>query len=170
MPKQPKKKGGGIKRNEMYARQIRDQKQVHHVIPKVKTDAQRYAERRQEVDKAMDAKYKKIREEREAEAAKATKDDDDDDDDDEYDTCLASVQDYDTKKKYQATLDQCGVDGPGAGEEYCVLNMEHLPSACERPPPKSATGGKKRKSQKKRKTNKKRKTMRKKTVKRKSRK
>ena len=172
MPKQPKKRGGGLERDEMHARQFRDQNQVHRVTPKVKTDAQRYAERRQDVDRAMEAKDKIIRERRAAEAAQAAQDndDDDDDDDDEYDTCLASVQDYDTKKKYQATLDQCGVDGRGAGEQYCVLNMEHLPPACERPPPKSATGGKKRKSQKKRKTNKKRKTMRKKTVKRKSRK
>jgi hypothetical protein len=178
MPKQPKKKGGsedGQDRLKNRAERVREQQRVHYVNRPVQTDAQRYAERRQEVDKAIELRDRKAARERQAaeaaKAAKAAKDnDDDDDDDDEYDTCLASVEDYDTKKKYQATLDQCGVDGRGAGEQYCVINMESLPYMCERPPSNSATGGKKRKSQKKRKTNKKRKTMRKKTVKRKSRK
>ena len=71
MPKQPKKKGGGLERDEMHARQFRDQNQVHRVTPKVKTDAQRYAERRQDVDIAMEAKDNIIRERRAAEAAQA---------------------------------------------------------------------------------------------------
>ena len=158
-------------RLEHRAARVREQQRVHYVNRPVQTDAQRYAERRKEVDEAIELRDRKARESRaaaaKAAAAAAKDNDDDDDDDDEYDTCLASVQDYDTKKKYQATLNQCGVDGRGAGEEYCVISMEPLPPACERPPPNSATGGKKRKSQKKRKTNKKRKTMRKKTVKRK---